>query len=118
MSSLLVSGLELFQTLLQLQHTFPSCLGHGCDEDSGRWPIEVSGGKTLMYFRTMQEGSTSKLIRAAVQAGRLNQPFRAADVNRLLGIDWAGVFLPKHCVGNGHTTELFVRVDRGLYRLK
>ena len=71
-----------------------------------------------MYSRTMQEGSTIKLIRAAVQAGGLNQPFRAADVNRLLGIDWAGVFLPKHCVGNGHTTELFRRVDKGLYRLK
>ena len=72
-----------------------------------------------MYSCTMQEGSTIKLIRAAIQAGRLQQPFRAVDVNRLLGIDWAGVFLPKHCVGNRiQTTELFVRVNRGLYRLK
>ena len=66
----------------------------------------------------MQEGLTIKFIRAAVQNGRLSQPFRAEDVNRLLGIDWAGVFLPKHCVGNGYTTELFVRVERGRYRLK
>jgi hypothetical protein len=66
----------------------------------------------------MQEGSTIKLIRAFVQAGRLKQTFRAADVNRLLGIDWAGTFLPKHCEGNGYTTEHFVRVDKGLYRLK
>jgi hypothetical protein len=74
--------------------------------------------KWVMYSHTMQEGSTIKLIRAAVQTGRLSQPFRAEDVNRLLGIDWAGVFLPKHRVGNGYTTELFVRVGHGLYRLK
>lgn len=67
----------------------------------------------------MREGTTIELIRAAVEKGRLSQPFRAAEVNRLLAIDWAGVFLSKHCVGNRiQTTELFVRVDKGLYRLK
>ena len=36
----------------------------------------------------MREGSTIKLIRTAVQNGRLSQPFRAEDVNRLaLGVD-------------------------------
>jgi hypothetical protein len=45
--------------------------------------------------------------------------FTPAEVNRVLGIDWAGIFLPKHRVGNpGGFTELFVRLDRGLYRLK
>jgi hypothetical protein len=40
-------------------------------------------------------------------------------VNTALGIDWAGTFLPKHCVGNpGNNTELFVKISRGLYRLK
>lgn len=66
----------------------------------------------------MLEGQTIQRIRSAVRGGKLADPFKAADVNRLLGIDWAGTFLPKHCEGNGHTTELFVRVSRGSYRLK
>ena len=66
----------------------------------------------------MIEGETIQRIRSAVRSGKLGQKFRAADVNKLLGIDWAGTFLPKHCEGNGHTTEHFVRVSRGLYRLK
>ena len=40
-------------------------------------------------------------------------------MNRALGIHWAGVFLPKHREGNpGGQTELFVQIERGLYRLK
>ena len=66
----------------------------------------------------MAEGQTIRDIRSAVNTGRLQQPFRAADVNAILGIDWAGNFLAKHCKGNGYTTELFVRVARGLYRLR
>ena len=66
----------------------------------------------------MIEGQTIKGIRASVASGRLIEPFNAADVNRLLGIDWGGTFLAKHCEGNGYTTEHFVRVGRGLYRLK
>jgi hypothetical protein len=64
------------------------------------------------------ERQTIQRMRDAVRAGRLDEPFRAGDVNKLLGIDWAGTFLPKHCEGNGYTTEHFVRVARGLYRLK
>jgi hypothetical protein len=64
------------------------------------------------------EGNTIRRIRRAVSKGDLKEPFNAADVNSLLGIEWAGTFLPKHCVGNGYTTEHFVRVARGLYRLK
>ena len=66
----------------------------------------------------MIEGRTIQLIRAGVRSGRLTEPFKPADVNKLLGIDWAGTFLPKHSEGNGYTTEHFVRVGRGLYRLK
>jgi hypothetical protein len=66
----------------------------------------------------MFEGDTIRRIRKAVSERKLLEPFRAADVNALLGIDWAGTFLPKHCVGNGYTTEHFVRVGRGLYKLK
>jgi len=64
------------------------------------------------------EGDTIRRIRAAILAGDLVQPFRAVAINRLPGIDWANTFLPKHCIGNGYTTEHFVRVKRGLYRLK
>jgi hypothetical protein len=66
----------------------------------------------------MPERNTIRRIREALRAGVLSQPFRGADVHRALGIDWGGNFLAKHCVGNGYTTELFVRLGRGLYRLK
>ena len=67
----------------------------------------------------LAEKETMKHTREAVRTGRLKQPFRAADVNRELGITYAGVFLPKHRVGNpGKNTEHFIQVERGLYRLK
>jgi hypothetical protein len=64
------------------------------------------------------ERETIRKIREAVRSGELPTSFRGADINKLLGIDWAGNFLAKHCVGNGYTTEHFVRISRGLYRLK
>jgi hypothetical protein len=67
----------------------------------------------------MIEGDTIRRIREAVAAGKLKQPFRAADVNEALRIDFAGTFHPKHRVGNpGNNTELFVQVKRGMYQLK
>ena len=67
----------------------------------------------------LMERNTIRGIRNAIEGGKLVQPFRPADVNRALGIDYAGVFLPKHRLGNpGGFTELFVRIKRGLYRLK
>jgi hypothetical protein len=60
-------------------------------------------------------------IYAAVRSGRLSEPFTAAMVKRGCP-GWADrtypVFLAKHAVGNGQTTELFVRVAPGSYRLK
>ena len=35
-----------------------------------------------------------------------------------LRMDCGGNFWAKHSVGNGYITEHFVRIDRGLYRLK
>lgn len=65
------------------------------------------------------ERETMRSIRQAVAAGRIPVPFRAAHVNHALGIDWAGVFLPKHREGNpGVSTELFVQIERRLYRLR
>jgi hypothetical protein len=67
----------------------------------------------------MGERWTISKIREAVASGQLPQPFRASAVSRILGIRYAGTFLPKHRVGNsGGNTELFDRVGRGLYRLR
>lgn len=65
------------------------------------------------------ERETIRRIREAVSAGKLQGEFTPAQVNDVLHIHWAGTFLPKHRVGNpGGFTELFVRVSRGVYRLK
>lgn len=65
------------------------------------------------------ERDTIRLIRQALKSGRLGSRFTPSDVNRSLSIHWAGTFLPKHRVGNpGKYTEMFVREDRGVYRLK
>jgi hypothetical protein len=56
----------------------------------------------------------------AVQKGILREPFNAAMLNVAVP-GWAEktyhAFLDKHSVGNGYTTEIFVRVSRGFYRL-
>ncbi len=58
-------------------------------------------------------------IYAAVRRGRLQEPFGPADVRHACP-GWAyqtyAVFLPKHVLGNGKTTELFERVAPGRYR--
>jgi hypothetical protein len=65
------------------------------------------------------ERDTIHRIREAVANGSLGRTFRAIDVNTALKIEFAGTFLPKHCIGNpGRNTELFVKISRGLYRLK
>jgi hypothetical protein len=67
----------------------------------------------------VDERDTIRRIRQAIDAGEVPHTFTPADVNAALRIDWAGVFLPKHREGNpGGETELFVRIDRGTYRLK
>jgi hypothetical protein len=61
---------------------------------------------------------TIRRIREAVRSGALGQQFTPKDVNRTLKINWAGTFLPKHRKGNpGGYTVLFVRVERGVYKL-
>jgi hypothetical protein len=64
------------------------------------------------------ERETMQLIRQAIRAGRLREPMRGADVNKVVGITWGGNFLAKHTVGTGSSTARFVRISRGLYRLK
>lgn len=65
------------------------------------------------------ERKTIREIRRAVRSGTLPTKFTPVQVNEAIGIDWAGTFLPKHRVGNpGGYTELFVRIAKGLYKLK
>ena len=65
------------------------------------------------------ERETIRRIREAVRTGRLPERFTPAQVNKVLKIDWAGTFLPKHRICNpGGYTELFVQIRRGLYCLK
>jgi len=64
------------------------------------------------------ERKTIVKIREMVRAHNIPTEFTPAQVNAVLGINWAGVFLPKHCVGNpGNNTELFIRIRKGLYKL-
>ena len=68
----------------------------------------------------MRYGETIASIVGAVRRGHLSEPFSPDDVNRAVGISFAGVFLPKHRVDNpGHNTPLFVRVSEhpARYRL-
>ena len=67
----------------------------------------------------MPEGKTIQAIRLAIRQRTLQQPFRAADVNVALAIEYAAQFLSKHCDQRPDTgfTWLFDRVSRGLYRL-
>ena len=60
-------------------------------------------------------------VYAAVASGKLAETFNAANLKKACP-GWAdhtySTFPGKHAVGNGITTELFVRVRRGWYRLK
>jgi len=60
-------------------------------------------------------------IYEAVKCGKLKQPFDATMVKAACpgwGQHTYFTFLGKHVVGNGQTTELFVRVSRGMYCIK
>ena len=72
-----------------------------------------------MPKKNSKHGRTIQKIRDAVASGKLKEPFMASDLNTLLRISWASVFLAKHRAGNSSDmTELFVRLKPGLYRLK
>ena len=63
--------------------------------------------------------NTIKRIRKCLEVGKITAEFTPAQVNAALGINWAGTFLPKHRIGNpGNNTELFIRIRKGLYKLK
>jgi hypothetical protein len=68
-------------------------------------------------YRMKEFGSQ---IFRAVDSGILREPFNAKMLKAACP-GWADrtyhIFLSKHAVGNGSTTELFLLVSRGLYRL-
>jgi hypothetical protein len=67
----------------------------------------------------MDDRDTIRRIKEGVAKGVIPVVFKPADVNRALKIHWAGVFLPKHRIGNpGGQTELFEQIGRGTYRLR
>jgi len=64
------------------------------------------------------ERKTILKIREMVRTHKIPTEFTPSQVDAALGINWAGTFLPKHCVGNpGNNSELFIRVRKGLYKL-
>lgn len=69
----------------------------------------------------MVEKETIRKIREAVRAWDIKRAFFRArevyNVCKTTPLSTCRAFLPKHCIGNGYTTELFERVDKGLYRL-
>jgi hypothetical protein len=57
-------------------------------------------------------------IRRAVSEGKPKERFRGCNINEAPGIGWGGNFLVKHCASTGSSTARFVRLSRGLYKLK
>lgn len=63
----------------------------------------------------MRQRNLVQQIRNAVSTGRVKEPFRFSDFSFLNN---SPSFISKHAVGNGKYTEYFVRISRGLYKLK
>lgn len=69
--------------------------------------------------RAMYRGNVRR-IKEAVEDGRLTEPLIPKEVNKVIGIDYAGVFLAKHRVGGPRppSEQHFEQVTRGRYKLK
>lgn len=63
----------------------------------------------------MRQRNLVQQIRDAVQNGKVKEPFKSSDF-QFLGSSLS--FISKHAVGNGKYNEYFIRVARGLYKLK
>jgi hypothetical protein len=74
-----------------------------------------------MFFHRYGMKEFASQIYQAVASGRLAEPFNAASLKEACP-GWADrtycTFPGKHAVGNGTTTDLFVRIGRGWYHLK
>lgn len=63
----------------------------------------------------MRQHNLVKQIREVIQNGTVTEPFSSSDFSFL---SKSPSFLCKHAVGNGKYTEYFIRVERGIYKLK
>jgi hypothetical protein len=63
----------------------------------------------------MRQRNLVTQIKDAVNKGLVNEPFKSSDFDFLTS---SPSFISKHAVGNGKYTEYFIRVGKGLYKLK
>ena len=63
----------------------------------------------------MRQRNLFQQIRDAVKKGKIKEPFKSSDFDFLTS---SPSFISKHAVGNGKYTEYFIRVGKGLYKLK
>jgi hypothetical protein len=63
----------------------------------------------------MRQRNLVQKIRDVVLSGKVKEPFKFSDFNFL---SKSSGFISKHAVGNGKYTEYFIRVSRGIYKLK
>lgn len=63
----------------------------------------------------MRQSNLVQQIKVAVRSGKVKEPFKSSDFHFLSS---SPSFISKHAVGNGKYTEYFIRVSRGLYKLK
>ena len=75
---------------------------------------------TVLTERVFMERETVRKIKEAVRNGTLGEPLTPKEVNRAIGINYAGAFLPKHRLGGPRppSEQHFVRVGRGQYTLR
>ena len=63
----------------------------------------------------MRQSNLVEQIKDAVRRGKAQEPFKSSDFSFLIN---SPSFISKHAVGNGKYNEYFIRVSRGLYKLK
>lgn len=63
----------------------------------------------------MRQSNLVQQIRDAVRSGKVKEPFKSSDFHFLSS---SPSFISKHAVDNGKYTEYFIRVGRGIYKLK
>ena len=63
----------------------------------------------------MRQRNLVQRIRDAVRTGKIKEPFKSSDFSFLRR---SPNFISKHALDNGKYSEYFIRVERGLYKLK
>jgi hypothetical protein len=63
----------------------------------------------------MRQSNLVNQIRDAVQSGKVKEPFKSSVFHFLSS---SSSSISKHAVGNGKYSEYFIRVRRGMYKLK